>query len=83
MDVKEKSKTTQKPKIFKKKPLENIKNTVTDLNSNLLELQLDRRSYSNELKNCKVICSELKELIDATTRRITNKWESFFNRTNS
>lgn len=51
--------------------LHKLQNLISQLNNSLLKLTVDRGQYYNEVNACSGLCKEIKELMNATTKRIT------------
>jgi hypothetical protein len=51
--------------------LSDIQKLITDLNSSLLELKKEKDKYRSNLTECRGLCHQIRELMDATTTRIT------------
>lgn len=50
--------------------LDNVKKLVSNLNHSLIKLEVDRNRFKTEVEACEGLCSEIKELIHATTKRV-------------
>ena len=53
-----------------KESLGNIQKLVLNLNSSLLELKGTKDEYQIQINECKNLCLQIRELMDATTARI-------------
>lgn len=52
--------------------LQKLQKLISQLNNSLLKLTVDRGQYRNEVDACSGLCKEIKELMNATTKRITS-----------
>ena len=72
MNTKEPSSTETTSKSTSHK-LSNIKKLITNLNASLLGLKKEKDQYQAHIGQCKDLCLEIRELMDATTTRIVPK----------
>jgi cell division protein FtsL len=54
----------------KQNSLVDIQKLITDLNQSLLELKKEKDDYQSRISECRGLCHEIRELMDATAARI-------------
>ena len=52
--------------------LDNVKKLVSNLNQSLIKLEVDRNRFKTEVEACEGLCSEIKEMIHVTTKRVVS-----------